>query len=190
MAAADADMVIRFWDIRFSPKTHDSVAWEYSSLGAWVAAGHLPHPFCFLGDKAFRPGSASLLTPGSASGTTDAFKYVQSRGRMPAEQCFGILVRTWGVLWRPLEVAFERRAPLVSALIHLHNIRRSSGAELDVASGHDTRYTDGVEQWGLRQRVKNKSTGEVTEVVVWCDAPEMDGEGRPVHLLGLVNRGG
>lgn len=187
MAASDADMMIRFWDMRYSPKTHDSTAWKGYKLGAWVEAGHLTHPFCFLGDKAFRPGSASLLTPGTTNGTTDVYKYVQSRGRMPAEQYFGVLLRTWGVLWRPLEVKFERRAPLISALINLHNIRRTGGAALDVQGGHDIRHVDGKEQWGIRQRAKKNGT--VQSTVVWHDAPVVDADGRPTELLGLVNRG-
>ena len=43
--------------------------------------------------------------------------------RMPIECAFGILVMTWGCLWRALSVKFERRAPLISALIILHNLR-------------------------------------------------------------------
>lgn len=191
MAVSDADMVIRFWDMKFTPKCHDSTAWNGTKLGAWVAAGNLPHPFCFLGDKAFRPGSASLLTPGTNAGTTDAYKYVQSRGRMPAEQCFGILMRTWGILWRPLEVRFPRRAPLVSALIHLHNFRRSTGAPINIAGGHEIRYHKGRQQWGIKQqkRVGRKGANdEIKTFINWVDSPTFDEDGRPVELLGLVNR--
>ena len=54
MAASDADMVIRYWSIKHTPKTHDSEAWGRCELGAWVASGNLPQPYCFLGDNAFR----------------------------------------------------------------------------------------------------------------------------------------
>lgn len=77
---------------------------------------------------------------------------------------------------------FERRAPLISALINLHNIRRTGGAALDVQGGHDIRHVDGKEQWGIRQRAKKNGT--VQSTVVWHDA-----DGRPTELLGLVNRG-
>ena len=102
MAASDADMVIRCWVMRFTPKCHDSTAWNHCTLGAWVAAGGLPWPCCFLGDKAFRPGNAGLLTPGANAGTSDVCKCVQSRGRMPAEQMFGILLKTCTAIGRVL----------------------------------------------------------------------------------------
>ena len=46
---------------------------------------------------------------------------------LPCLAAFGILIMTWGVLWRPLGVLFERRAPLVSACIILHNLRVDAG---------------------------------------------------------------
>ena len=182
MAAADADMVIRNWSVAYTPKCHDSTAWAGSDLGAWVNAGGLPWPFCFLGDNAFRPGCAGMLTPGTAQTTTDTYKYVQSRGRMPAEQCFGILIRVWGILWRTLAVAHVRRAALVSALIHLYNVRRSAGAALDVEGGHQVRMFDGQKQWGLEER--RKVDGIVETTTIWTAAPKLDAEGRPTELLG------
>ena len=53
-------------------------------------------------------------------------------------QCaFGMLVRRWGVFWRPLEVAFDRRAPLVGAAMRLHNycIDRRIAIELEQVAG-------------------------------------------------------
>jgi len=182
MAAADADMVIRNWSVAYTPKCHDSTAWAGSELGAWVNAGGLPWPFCFLGDNAFRPGCAGLLSPGTAHTTTDAYKYVQSRGRMPAEQCFGILIRVWGILWRDLAVPHVKRAALVSALMHLHNVRRSAGAALDVEGGHQVRMFNGQKQWGLTER--RKVDGNVETTTVWTAAPKIDAEGRPTELLG------
>ena len=183
MAVADADMVIRDWSVAHTPKCHDSTAWAGCDLGAWVNAGGLPWPFCILGDSAFRPGCAGLLTPGTAAATTDNFKYVQSRGRMPAEQCFGILVRTWGVLWRELAVRCDRRAPLLSALIHLHNARRAARAPLQIEAGHQVRMHAGKLQWGLWQR--RVSPQDASSVgIVWADAPELDEQGRLVELMG------
>jgi hypothetical protein len=34
---------------------------------------------------------------------------------------FGILVRRWGILWRPLEMRFERRTQTIAACMRLHN---------------------------------------------------------------------
>lgn len=182
MAVSDADMVIRNWSVAYTPKCHDSTAWAGSELGAWVNGGGVPWPFCFLGDSAFRPGNAGLITPGTASSTSDAFKYVQSRGRMPAEQSFGILLRTWGVLWRKLTVHHTRRGPLVSALIHLHNVRRCSAAPFNIEDSHRVRVHDGVRQWGITERgVQN---GIDTMRTVWTTAPVIDEHGRLTELCG------
>lgn len=168
----------------YTPKCHDSTAWAGSDLGSWVNGGGLPWPFCFSGDSAFRPGCAGLLTPGTSSSTTDVFKYVQSRGRMPVEQAFGILVKVWGILWRDLSVHHERRAPLVSALIHLHNIRQSAGASLDIEGGHQVQFRNGKQEWGLAQRKEIREEW-VTETV-WTQAPKIDKDGRPVELMGAL----
>jgi hypothetical protein len=102
---------------------------------------------------------------------------------MPAEQCFGILVRTWGVLWRDLAVRYDRRAPLVSALIHLHNTRRAARAPLQIEAGHQVRVHGGKLQWGLAQsRISPRGASSVGNV--WADAPKLGEEGRLVELMG------
>ena len=41
---------------------------------------------------------------------------------MRSDECaFGIIIRRWGCLYRPLRVAFHRRAALIGACIHMHN---------------------------------------------------------------------
>ncbi len=35
---------------------------------------------------------------------------------------FGILVRRWGILWRKLEMRFERRAQVIIASARLYNL--------------------------------------------------------------------
>ena len=40
---------------------------------------------------------------------------------------------------------------------------------------------------GLKQRCR--VGGKVVQKTVWCNAPRMDDHGRPVELLGRVNRG-
>lgn len=89
MALCDAERRILWHDIGFYPTTHDSTAWRLSSLGKKVANGRLPSPFFISGDNAFHPGSPSIVTPGPATATWDAFNYVQSSKRMPIECAFG-----------------------------------------------------------------------------------------------------
>jgi len=40
---------------------------------------------------------------------------------MGVERTFGLFVRRFGVFWRPLEMAFTRRAPFIGAVMKLHN---------------------------------------------------------------------
>mmetsp|Transcript_52723 Transcript_52723/g.115004 ORF Transcript_52723/g.115004 Transcript_52723/m.115004 type:complete len:327 (-) Transcript_52723:95-1075(-) len=109
-----------YHDISSAPTTHDSMAWANSPLGQEVIAGKLPYGFFFNGDAAFSL-SNSLLTPSGGDPALDAYDFEQSSNRMPIECAFGILVRRFGVFWRPLAVRFDRRAKLVGACMRLHN---------------------------------------------------------------------
>ena len=61
--------------------------------------------------------------PGRNLGASlDNFNYFQSRLRIVVECAFGRLVKRWGCLWKPLEVAYWRVPALVSALMKLHNL--------------------------------------------------------------------
>lgn len=117
MAVCDAARRFTFWDMSQTPQTHDSLAWAASSLGKAVAAGELQAPFFFNGDAAFAL-SRSMVVP---SGYNDDFDFEQSSNRMPIECAFGLLIQRFGCLYRPLRVKFVRRAPLISACMHLHN---------------------------------------------------------------------
>ena len=119
MAICDVERRFLHYDISKGPNTHDSLAWEASKLGVSVLAGELPSPFFLNGDAAF-PLSNSVMCP-SGDPTLDAFDFEQSSNRMPIECAFGMLVRKWGVFWRPLAMRFDRRAPLVGACMRLHN---------------------------------------------------------------------
>ena len=98
------------------------------------------------------------------SGTVqhDAYDYVQSSTRMPIECAFGILVRRWGLLWRPLEIRFDRRAAVVGACIRLHNFCI------------DHRIED--------QTLMSGGLGE-TQPGRWELCPKFDVHGRPVQYL-------
>ena len=81
---------------------------------------------------------------------------------MAIECAFGILVRRWGVFWRPLEVRFGRRAPLIGAAMRLHNycIDRRIGVELNQRAGCSE----------IQPRV-------------WMPTPKFDDDGRPIDFL-------
>lgn len=140
--------------------SHDSTAWTASKLGAQVDSGELPAPYFLMGDNAFVL-SNSMVVP-SGTSVDDAFDHYQSSQRMPIECSFGILVRRWGVLWRALEVRFDRRAATVGACMRLHNfcINHSIGFDLQE-----------------RGRYGELQPGR------WDVTPKIDKDGRPVEYL-------
>ena len=171
MAGCDAQRRILSWDCSYTPTTHDSTAFKGSELGRLIDAYGLPEPFFLSGDAAFQPATSSVVTPGG----TIHYNWVQSSLRMPIECAFGMLINTWGVLWRPLAVRFDRRAPLLSALIRLHNFR------IDCNLGETKHITKVIQKRRngkyVRVRVTMISEGK------YIETPKMDKKGRPVDLL-------
>ena len=107
-----------------------------------------------------------MITPSNNEPDLDDFDFYQSSNRMAIECAFGILVRRWGVLWRALDVKFARRAPLIIALMRLHNYcidERLADADLpDISTGL-------VEVQPRRYK----------------RPPRFDKDGRPVDLLDV-----
>ena len=168
LAIAICDYHRRFtWvDISHASCTHDATAFEATDLGQRIKRGDLPAPFFLNGDAAF-PLSRSMIVPSTGDASLDDFDFYQSSNRMAIECAFGILVRRWGVLWRPLAMAFERRAPLIVALMRLHNFcideRLQAGCEAGLPDIH----------------------GKTSEVQPGRHkpVPRFDKDGRPVHML-------
>ena len=168
LAIAICDYHRRFtWvDISHASQTHDATAWEATELGLRIKAGDLPQPFFLNGDAAFTL-SPSMITPSTGDASLDDFDFYQSSNRMAIECAFGILVRRWGVLWRPLGMAFRRRAPLIVALMRLHNFC----IDERLATGREAGLPD--------------VTGRTSEVqpARWKRTPKFDKDGRPVTML-------
>ena len=163
MAMCDAHRRFLFYDISKCATTHDSLAWVGTSMGARVGRGDLPSPFFINGDSAFTL-SNSMTTP-SGDPKLDAFDFHQSSNRMPIECAFGMLVRRWGVFWRPLSIRFNRRAALIGACMRLHNFCI------------DRRL----------QEVALPQYGGLTEIQPGRlhTTPLFDAMGRPVHFLDI-----
>jgi hypothetical protein len=51
----------------------------------------------------------------------DAFNYYHSNFRISIECAFGILVQRWGVLWRPMRVAYRKVSRVVELCMMMHN---------------------------------------------------------------------
>ena len=118
-AVCDAERRFTFWDFNVLPTAHDSQAWALTSLGRDIAAGKLDSRYFINGDSAYVSSDQMVVPYGKDMHTN--FDFVQSSNRMCIECAFGILIRRWGILWRPLEVDFDRRAGLVGCCMRLHN---------------------------------------------------------------------
>ena len=118
IAVADAHRRLPYFDMSQVPTTHDALAWHASSLGAKERAGELPYPFFFNGDAAFA-GGPSMIVP--SGGLDDDFDFYQSSNRMCVECAFGVCIRRFPLLWRPIQARLDRRAPLIGAIFHIHN---------------------------------------------------------------------
>ena len=160
IALCDQRRRFMFFDISSTPTTHDSLAWETTGLGVRIKNGDLPSPFFINGDAAFSL-SNSMITP-SGDHAMDDFDFHQSSNRMAIECAFGILVRRWGILWRPISVRFDRRAPLIGACFRLHNWC------IDHNVSDETEITGGL---GCVQPGR------------WEVAPQFDRDGRPFKML-------
>ena len=51
-----------------------------------------------------------------------AFNHILSSQRITIERAFGILVRKWGILWRPISFGLPKVAKVVRVCAMLHNI--------------------------------------------------------------------
>jgi hypothetical protein len=130
IAVCDSKRRFTFFDISQVATTHDSTAWARSKLGVRVLNDELPQPFFINGDNAFVLSNSMIVPSGAPE--DDDFDYYQSSARMPIECAFGILVRRWGVLWRPLEMRFNRRAAVAGACMRLHNFCIDRGIGISV----------------------------------------------------------
>lgn len=126
MAICDSDRRFRWFDISATPTTHDSLAWIQTKLGQRVKNGDLPARFFFIGDCAFT-NTHSMISPGH----DDDFNFEHSSMRINIECAFGLLVRRWGILWRSLEMDFNKSGSVVGCCIRLHNFCINKRLELN-----------------------------------------------------------
>ena len=116
-----------------------------SDFGQELLQGLLP-PNCHLVGDAAYVNSSYLLTPaGGAVGTwADSYNFHQPSITMNIECALEMLVRRWGVLWKPLEMRFSRMNKAIMCCFKLHNLcvdRRLGEYELnavDLAGGART----------------------------------------------------
>lgn len=164
MALCDAEGVILDYDISQVPQTHDSLAWSLMELGRKVSEGKLRAPYFINGDAAF-PLSNSMITPSGGGADLDAFDYHQSSNRVAIERAFGMLIRRWAILWKPLAMRFDRRAPVVGACIRLHNFC------IQERIAEETRVDNEISQVQPNR---------------WAMTPKFNKQGKPVRYMKIL----
>jgi hypothetical protein len=100
----------------------DRKALTQVSLGRLVE--QLPGMYCVIGDCAYTPtehmvpifrGANALLL------RNDNFNFFASQLRIRIEMAFGLMVKKWGILARPLTIKLKNIKRLVIAIAKLHN---------------------------------------------------------------------
>ncbi|CAN0265310.1 unnamed protein product, partial [Discosporangium mesarthrocarpum] len=127
----DAHYIFTAGCISCPGSTNDRTAWNMSNIKSKVEM--LPDGYYIIGDSAYPP-SDRLLTP--YPGTylcpgEDAFNFFHSQPRIKVEQAFGILVMTWGILWKPLRLSIRDTRIIVHACMRLHNFNRKRRMQVE-----------------------------------------------------------
>ena len=81
------------------------------------------------------------------------FNHIRSSQRITIERAFGQLVRTWGIMWRPISCRLARVPLLVTVLAKLHNLR--------------------VDRWILQQGKQSMSIPEQVDMT-WSDPSDLE----------------
>jgi len=84
----------------------------------------IPFPYIVIGDSAYMPTERLVPIYGGAAKEKklfDDFDYYASQSRIRIEMAFGLMVRKWGILWRPLRIDFASAKELVVCIARLHN---------------------------------------------------------------------
>ena len=126
--------------------THGFTAFAMSSLASLLSKrdNGLPIGYWIACDEAYA-APYNMLTPWPGRNLPrekDCFNYWLSSARIHIEQAFGLLVRRWGILWRPLRLKVSKAAKLIIILCKLHNfvIDEMNSCEVPPPSGIDTTY--------------------------------------------------
>ena len=137
IAQGFCDAYTRFavFDVMWPGGTNDIVAYNMSDIRSKAKGNHFPSWATFVLDEAYSSLGGMHLTPYSvhqlrwAKKKDDgsyykllAFNNVLSSQRITIERAFGILVRRWGILWRPISYGLAKVSKIARVCAMLHNI--------------------------------------------------------------------
>lgn len=131
----------------------DRDAVERCGLYSMIEA--LPGLFTAIGDCAYKPTEHMLSIFGGASAlnkNNNNFNFYASQLRIRIEMAFGLMVKKWGILSRPLSISMHNIKGLILAIARLHNfcINERLGLNLS-ASGVSNDVEFGIQERSLRE---------------------------------------
>lgn len=109
---------------RLCSSSHDSMAFSSSNVFHAINNGFLHESFHVVLDEAYIC-RGQFLTPYKGKNLPvdkDTFNYYLSMNRQVIERAFGILVRRWGIFWRPLRCSMDLIPLIIRVCCKLHNI--------------------------------------------------------------------
>lgn len=124
IGGVDSECRFNLLSVKSPGSTNDCIAWEFTNHYTDIHCRKLLPPNMFyIGDEGF-VNTDSFLTPISGNRLNpaeDGFNYHLSRMRQNVERSFGIMVRKWGIFWRPLSCAYDRWHLVITCCAKLHN---------------------------------------------------------------------
>lgn len=135
-AFCDAFTKFHVFDVKWPGGTNDIIAYKMTDLYASATeVGLYPKWATLILDEAYSSIGGMHLTPYSCSQLKRAkaadiekyykmlaFNNVLSSQRITIERAFGILVRRWGILWRPISYSLTKVPKIIRVCAMLHNV--------------------------------------------------------------------
>ena len=132
----DAWCRFRYFEISWPGSTNDITAYRQTKLYSWFKSQLIDDCFHMMLDEAYgsvggnqhlSPFTKCQLIKARAEShekycKMKAFNNILSSQRITIERAFGIFVRKWGILWRPLEHSLRTNALIIKVCSKLHNV--------------------------------------------------------------------
>lgn len=131
----DANTRFAVFDVKWPGNTNDIIAYNMTDICHKAVTGYFPPWATFVLDEAYSSCGGMHLTPFSVHQLKRAkrseislyykmlsFNNILSSQRITIERAFGILVRRWGILWKPITYRLDKVATIVRVCAMLHNV--------------------------------------------------------------------
>lgn len=147
-AAVTADYKFVFVSATHAGGTHDSTAFQASSLQTLVVSRDLPQWAVIVADDAYQ-NTLHVVTPYSGRSLPvdkDSFNFFHSSCRMTVEQVFGMLVQRFGIFWSHLRTRLKKSTTIIGVTCKIHNfiIDNAECNEFEVIPSHEENNVEGV----------------------------------------------